>query len=304
VLVVDDFQPFHRFIRSVLQDRPELQVICDVFDGLAAVEKARELQPDLILLDIGLPHLNGIEVARRVRNLAPHAKILFLSQDASPDVVREALSQGALGYVHKPRAQTDLLPAIKAVLAGRRFLGRGLEFSEETDTHAAHRHEILFCSDDAAVVDGLTRFIAAALRVGNPALVLATKSHQDTLLQTLHAQGVDIAAAIQRGTYVSLDADEPPDPVRFVEATRGLTEAASKAGKRHPRVAFCGERAGRLWAAGKAGEVVQLERLCEELAKSQDVDVLCAYPLPHSHVDDEVFKRICAEHTAVNGLGY
>ena len=71
ILVVDDFQPFHRFIRSMLQNNPELQVICEVCDGLAAVEKAQELRPDLILLDVGLPKLNGIEAARRIREISP-----------------------------------------------------------------------------------------------------------------------------------------------------------------------------------------------------------------------------------------
>ena len=96
-------------------------------------------------------------------------------------MVREALSQGALGYVHKPRCQTDLLPAIEAVLKGERFVGSGLEFG--ADAHHAHRHEVLFCSDDEALLDGLTHFIAAALSAGNPAIVLATESHQDSLLE-------------------------------------------------------------------------------------------------------------------------
>jgi hypothetical protein len=148
-------------------------------------------------------------------------------------------------------------------------------------------------------MDGLTRFIAAALNAGNAAIVLATGSHRDSLLQRLHTQGVDIDAAIQRGTYISLDADETPDPVRFFEAVRGLSEAASRAGKIHPRVAVCGERAGRLWAEGKMDEAVRLEQLCDELAKSHDVDILCAYPSPHGQQDDHVFKSICAEHTAV-----
>ena len=91
VLVVEDFEPFRRFIASTLQERPELQVICEVSDGLEAVQKAQELQPDLIVLDIGLPALNGIEAARRIRQLSPESKILFLSQESSVDAVQEAL---------------------------------------------------------------------------------------------------------------------------------------------------------------------------------------------------------------------
>lgn len=90
-----NFQPFQQFISSTLRERPEWQVICEVADGLEAVQKAEELQPDLILLDIGLPKLNGIEAARRIGTLAPQSKILFLSQESSVDVVREAISWGA-----------------------------------------------------------------------------------------------------------------------------------------------------------------------------------------------------------------
>jgi len=122
VLIVEDFEPFRRFICSTLGGRPDLQVICEVSDGLEAVQNAEELKPDLILLDIGLPTLNGIEVARQIRKLTPASKIIFLSQESSADVVREALSLGALGYVIKTRAGRDLLPAVEAAIRGKQFV--------------------------------------------------------------------------------------------------------------------------------------------------------------------------------------
>lgn len=121
-MVVEDFLSFRKFVCSKLKQRPELQVICEVSDGLEAVQKAEELQPDLILLDVGLPTLNGIEVARRVRELAPKSKIIFLSQETSPDFVKHALVLGALGYIFKTHAEGDLLAAIDAVLSGRLFV--------------------------------------------------------------------------------------------------------------------------------------------------------------------------------------
>lgn len=269
-------------------------------DGLGAIQKAEGLQPDLILLDIGLPELNGIEVARRVRRLVPTAKILFVSQESSPDVVRETLLLGAQGYVHKPRAASDLLPAIDAVLEGKRFVSRGLELREKTEAQAAHRHEMLFCSDDAAIVVGLARFIAAALNAGDAAMALVTESHRNDLVDGLHVRGVDVAAAIRRGTFVSLDAAVAPDPVQLLEAVWGLREAAAKAGKQRPRVAVCGERAGRLWAKGKANEAIQLEEFCDSLAKTYEVDILCVYPSPDGHEEHPTFKSICEEHSAVS----
>ena len=126
VLVVDDFEPFRRFVRSTLTQRPDLQVIGEASHGLEAVGKTEALTPDLILLDIGLPRLRGIEAARRIRRLSPKSKIVFVSQESAPDIVQEALDSGASGYVLKMRSATDLLAAIDAVLDGRRFVSNGL----------------------------------------------------------------------------------------------------------------------------------------------------------------------------------
>ena len=296
ILVVEDHAPFRRLICTELQRRAEFQTI-EAADGLEAVQKAEELQPDLILLDINLPKLHGFEVAKQIPRLAPHARLLFMSQESLSDIVRKALSLGAHGYIQKLSAGTDLLPAIDAVLAGQRFVSRSLAFTEPADAPAPRRHEILFSSDDGAIVDRLTRFIAAALNAANAAIALVTKSHRTPLLQELRAQREDIDGAIERGTCLSFDADVAPDPVRFLEAIDSVRAAAARGGKAHPRVAFCGERAGRLWAAGRTAEAVQLEQLCSELA--HDVDILCAYPVPYTN-DDQALTRICAEHTAVS----
>jgi DNA-binding NarL/FixJ family response regulator len=101
----------------------DLQVIGEVSDGLKAVQEAVELKPDLIIMDIGLPSLNGIEAARQIRKLVPESKIIFFSQEYSADVVQEALSLGARGYVVKTRG-TDLLAAVDAVVLGKRFVSR------------------------------------------------------------------------------------------------------------------------------------------------------------------------------------
>ena len=126
VLVVEDFAPFSQFIRSTLAEKPEVQVIGEVADGLEAVQKAELLQPDLVLLDIGLPTLNGIEAARQIRTLAPESKIVFVSQESSSEVVQEALNVGVWGYVVKTRVASDLLAAVDAVLEGRHFVSVGL----------------------------------------------------------------------------------------------------------------------------------------------------------------------------------
>jgi hypothetical protein len=86
----------------------------------------------------------------------------------------------------------------------------------------------------------------------------------------------------------------------MLEVVQGLRKAASKAGKERPRVAVCGERAGRLWAEGKTDEALRLEQICNELARSQGIDILCAYPLAHGEQDDYTLNTIRAEHSAAS----
>jgi DNA-binding NarL/FixJ family response regulator len=126
VLVVEDHDPFRRFVCSTLEKRPELLIVREVSDGLDAVRKAGELHPDLILLDVGLPSLNGIEAARQIRKLSHKSKILFVSQESDADVVQEAFRIGALGYLVKAHAGSDLLRAVEAVCQGKRFVSAGL----------------------------------------------------------------------------------------------------------------------------------------------------------------------------------
>ena len=122
VLVVEDYAPWSEFICSMLEQKREVRGVCVASNGMEAVEKAKTLKPDLILLDISLPQLHGIEVARRIGAVAAQSKILFVSENRDPDIIQEALSTGALGYVMKSQATLDLSLAIDAVLAGGTFV--------------------------------------------------------------------------------------------------------------------------------------------------------------------------------------
>ena len=131
--------PFRAFVASLLGEKPSLRVICEVGDGLQAVKRAQELSPDVILLDIGLPGLNGIEAARQMLKIVPESKIIFLTQETSVELVHEALSLGACGYVIKSQAGSELLGAIEAALEGKRFISRGLDGDEsaKADGHGS-----------------------------------------------------------------------------------------------------------------------------------------------------------------------
>jgi DNA-binding NarL/FixJ family response regulator len=334
VLVAEDYIAFGRYLVSTLHSRADLQVVCEVADGSEAVQKAQELQPDLILLDIGLPSLNGIEAARRIRSVSPNSKILFVSENHSSDVIEEALRTGALGYVVKSDAASDLLPAVEAVLRGKNFVSATVSVqhvNDRRDVHTADHvsgkkvaplslhnaavvggHEVVFYSDDRQLLDRLSQFIAAALNSGNAAIVVATESHQDGLVRRLQADGLDIGASIEQGRYIALDAADMIstfvvngilDSVRFLESFGNLILTAANAAKgEHPSVAFFGEVADLLWKRGNVEAAIQDEELCNQLTKRYDVAILCGYSLDNIEggKDGDAFQRICAEHSAVH----
>jgi DNA-binding NarL/FixJ family response regulator len=314
ILIADDHADWRRQVRLLLQARAEWQVVAEASDGSEAVQKVEELKPDLILLDIALPKLNGIEAAGRIRQLSPSSKIVFLSQNNDRDFVRAALSTGALGYVHKTDAAGELLPAVDAVLRGKQFVSsilKGHEFTATSVEKAVHRHEVLFYSDDAVFLDSFARFIAVALRSGDAAIAVITESHRDGLVLRLKAQGLDVDAATQQGTYIQLDVaktlstfmvNDMPDSVRFSEVVAGIIHSAAKVVKgEHSRVVACGECSPLLWAEGKTDAAIRLEQLWDEVGTTFEMDILCGYALSsfHDEEDEHVFQRICAEHSAV-----
>lgn len=332
ILVVDDYERWRRLLVAILNQQPGWQIVGEVADGLGAVVKAQELQPDLILLDIGLPGLNGIEAARQILKLAPGSKVLFISEYRSQDIAEEGLRTGALGYIVKSDAGRDLLPGIKAVLHGRQFVSARLSGVNLTNSmsdraaedptfketlappmpenaNAVNHHAAAFYRDDGGLIDEIVDFVGSALKTGNSAVVVATESHRDTLLQRLQAEGLDMHGAIEEERYLALDAADTlsmfmvnglPDPDRFMEAFHQLVAPAVKAAKAtHPRVAIFGECVNLLWAEGNADAAIQMEKLGNRLTTLYDVDILCGYSLTHSPADKNTFERICAEHSAV-----
>jgi DNA-binding NarL/FixJ family response regulator len=332
ILVVDDFDRFRQFVFLSLRQSAEFQLIYEASDGLEAVQRAEELQPDLILLDIGLPRLNGIEAGRRIRKVSQNSKILFVSQEPYADVVQEALDLGAQGYLLKADAEGELLPAVYTVLQGRQYLSRRLRPHVISKTRHESRadslrseehppllpqkgnivrvHKVAFHPDDASLVDDFTRFIETALRMKNPIIVIATGSHRTNLRQRLQARGWDMATAIQEGSYISLDADDMlsevmvndwPDSTRFLKvASDFIVEAAKAAKGKHFRVAACGECAPSLIAQGKPEAAIELEHLWDKIARSHYIDILCGYLLRDFQTEKSspIFERICVAHSA------
>jgi CheY-like chemotaxis protein len=306
-LIVDDFEPFRRLLRGALEQRAQFQIVGEAADGLEAVNKAKELQPHLILMDIGLPRLNGVEAARRIRGETPEAKLLFVSTECSSSMIRETFRLGGSGYVDKLRIRFDLLPAVQAIGEGRKFVSSGLDFNESTD--ADPRHDVHFFSDDAAFVESVSPFLIAALNSGNSAIVFATASHRELLAERLK-QTTDIDYAIQQGNYIAMDAADTlsqimvngsPDLARFSEGLHSLLERATKAAtSERPRVAIFGECASLLCETGNTKAAIELEKTGNDLVQTHNVDILCAYPSNACKCgeEDPAFQDICAAHTS------
>ena len=327
VLVVDDYEPWRRFVCLTLQVNQQLRVISEAADGPEAVQRARELHPDLVLLDIGLPTLNGIMVARRIRELSPKTLILFLSENRSFDIAEEALRAGASGYVVKSSAASDLLPAVEAVLQGKRFVSPSLVRDDFMDpptaevsppripqTQKKRCHEVGFYAEDKSFVDGFARFVEDALKNGNAVIVVATESHRASLHQRLTLDGVEVDIAVKQKRYGALDAahtlstimsHDGLEPARFLElAGKLITTAAQSATADGPRVAICGECDPPLWTIGSGEMQIRVEQLWNVIAEMYDAKILCGYSMDGTQgkINRELFQRICAEHSAVHSL--
>ncbi len=124
--MVDDFAPWRDYVLEKLRGNPRLHVLGVATNGIEGVLRAEELRPDLILLDISLPMLDGIRAAQQIHQVAPESKIPFLSQCNDLEVARAALSAGGHGYVVKSEADTELFAALEAVISGKQFLSARL----------------------------------------------------------------------------------------------------------------------------------------------------------------------------------
>jgi DNA-binding NarL/FixJ family response regulator len=316
ILIVDDFEPWRRFVSSALQ-KVDSQILLEVSDGLEAVYKAEELRPDLILLDIGIPTLNGIEAARRIRDRSPNSKILFLSEENSPEVAEAALEAGGAGYVVKSDAGRELLPAVKALSKGRRYVGARLAGQaffaapEDYPSEGQSLHELQIYSNDECFLDGFTCFIADGLNAGNAVVVLATEAHRQGLALKLQTQGFNLDTLIKSGSYISIDAwetlssfmvDDQPDPDQLERVVSSLVEKVSKAPNGATRrVIACGECAPSLWTQGKLDAALRIEELWDAASHKHRLSTLCGYMsgIPQKTEDQRIFHAICSFHSHV-----
>jgi DNA-binding NarL/FixJ family response regulator len=291
VLVLQEFDQFQKAVAPILHERTNWQVVGVAVDAGDAVRLAAQLQPDLILLDIDLPRMNGVKAARRIRGAAPDSKVIFLGQESSIGVVQEAFRLGVSSYVIKENARRELIPALETVLQGKHFIGsgvKGLALVDKKQPMADHRirqiltplvssstqgvtvapnHEVQFYSDDVILLYRVVSFITAAWRAGHSAVVCASESFRDDLYHVLQVREPDVDDLIQTGRYLALDAadtlsewmlGDSLNTTKFLDSLGGVITAAGEAVRtRLSRVALYQDCAPLLWSQGREEATLQ-----------------------------------------------
>jgi DNA-binding NarL/FixJ family response regulator len=316
VLVVDDYEPWRRRVASELGKSARWRVIGELEDGVDAVRQAKACRPDVILLDIGLRTLNGVDAARRILDDDPGARILFLTGQSTPDIAEAALATGAAGYLIKTEAGRSLIRALESVAAGGRFVSRGLpaELADVTRDGAArsgHRHDAVFHADEAGLVNDYARFAEAALAAGQPVVVVAAGDRLGKVLRLLESRGVAVGEAVRHGRYAAFDSgpvlanltvNGRLDAERCREDATAIIESATReAGGR--RVAVCGDVAPNLWMEGLSDAAIQIERIWDAAARETGIELLCGYLIDNARLADDdysVFQDICTAHGTVH----
>ena len=309
ILVAEDFRAFREFVCSQLHRRTDVHVVA-VDDGLAAVQAAADLRPDLVLLDIGLPTMNGLEAARQIRAQSPASKVVFLTQESAPEFVEAALDLGVDGYIIKTRAHDYMLPVVETMLAGRAGGDERLR-AARSSPDGRHRHHAHCFADDSALLASAERFVLATLAAQDAAIVAMTRPHLDALRGGLRRRQATIDRAIEQGTLVTIDAN---DTVHTLTADSGvdwdilkagwievLAAAGAATGQPRPRVASFSETGALLIAAGHVETAMRLEAIAEDLVARDlpTLEITCVYPmLPPAH--DSSFTRICAAHSLMS----
>lgn len=302
ILVVEDHEPFRKFIRTFLGQLEDFQLVGEAGDGVSAVRKCVELQPDLVLLDIGLPELNGLQVARQIRQLAPGSRIVFLTQESSSAIVHEALSLGAAAYVIKAHTASDLILAIIAAREGRQFVSSGLDGSIRLNdppsnvrggnhtlfcapANTAPHHKVDFYSDDLSFVKGIALCVQKSLEAGNAVLAIARELQSKRIIEALQASGLDAQSAIGAGRLVMQDtfellaqfvSDGCVDRKRLLDASARVVE---KLMRDNPgaRITACGACAPALLDRGNLEGALEVERVWDEISLRYDMELLCGY---------------------------
>jgi CheY-like chemotaxis protein len=282
ILVADDHAATRQWIANLLES--EFDVVVTVADGQAAVEATGTLQPDLVVLDVSMPVLNGFEAAAVIRQLPDAPRIVFCTAYDDPDFAKAALALGASALVLKRNMLVELVAAVR----------QALKF-----------HAVCFYEDAVSLSRTVASFIGTGLVADQPAVLIATSSHSAAILEQLIALAVDPRRRIEQGELVMLDADEllnrfmvddMPDAQRFEDTMNPIVARAAGGMKRMVRA--YGEMVDLLWARSNEAAALSLEILWNQLIARCKCSLLCGYSL-EGVGKGFGFDTICDQHSHV-----
>jgi two-component system, NarL family, response regulator EvgA len=305
-LVVDDHPEMLRRVSALLGSR--FDVVAVARDGYEAIDLVRSLAPDLIVLDIVMPRLDGFQVAARLQEFRSPARVVVMTSHDDEDYVEQAFRAGARGFVHKTRLAVDLVRALDHVHEGRYFLPTLQSLLTVADSGA---HAVQFHSYDRRFILGVSGLVNSALRRGHVAAVVATAAVRAGVAEQLQSYGWNVGAAGDYGRYHAMDAaeslagimrDDRPDPERLGESVAALERMrVETADPADGRLTLVGEIAVPLLLNGNAQGAMEIERLWNALTRELPWLGVCCYPMScfADLMPPQVFHEVCAEHGAV-----
>jgi CheY-like chemotaxis protein len=307
VIVADDHGGVLQAAAGILKRR--FDVVSTVSSGETAVEATNRLQPDVVVLDLSMPGVDGLQAAVRIGACGSPARLVFLSNYESEEFVLAALTRGASGFVVKRRMERDLLAAVDHALAGRHLLPSAAVIPH-WPRPAGRRHDLQLYRDDASLCSSVIRFFEQALDAGHALVAVASASHLAGLEAEFEREAIDAAALVAQGRYTTLDssvaldatlANGVPDCARFNTAIGPLVDRALRtATSSPPHVTFFGEVAPILWSRGDFDAAIQFERIADEVFAARPMSVLCAYRIEAARDEGAPgLSAICAEHAAI-----